>query len=95
VDEEFRLPQLNAVGFPDSVDDASVRAALLNDYNLEIGSGLGSLAGKVWRIGLMGFASNKKNVIFCLSALANVLSSMNVVADGAKAVAAAESVYIS
>jgi len=95
VDEEFRLPQLNAVGFPDSVDDASVRAALLNDYNLEIGSGLGSLAGKVWRIGLMGFASNKKNVIFCLSALANVLSSMDVVADGAKAVAAAESVYIS
>ena len=49
VDKEFRLPQLNAVSFPDSIDDAAVRAALLNDYNLEIGAGLGALAGTVWR----------------------------------------------
>jgi alanine-glyoxylate transaminase/serine-glyoxylate transaminase/serine-pyruvate transaminase len=84
VAEEFRLPQLNGV-----------RSALLNDYNLEIGAGLGSLAGKVWRIGLMGFASNKKNVFLCLSALANVLTNMNFAANGAKAIAASEAIYSS
>ncbi len=51
VDEAYRLPQLNAVYIPDGVDDASVRSRLLNDYNLEIGAGLGALAGKAWRIG--------------------------------------------
>ena len=45
VDKEYRLPQLNAVSFPASIDDAAVRTALLNDYNLEIGSGIGALAG--------------------------------------------------
>lgn len=93
VDEEFRLPQLNAVSFPDSVDDAAVRANLLNDYNLEIGAGLGSLAGKVWRIGLMGFASNKKNVLFCLSALASALSGTGTRVDAGKAIVAAQSLY--
>lgn len=95
VDEEFRLPQLNAVSFPQSVDDAKVRSALLNDYNLEIGAGLGALAGSVWRIGLMGFASNKKNVLLCLSALSNVLSDSGMKIDSAKAIAAAQSVYSS
>ena len=56
VEESARLPQLNAVMIPDGVDEAAVRADLLNRYNLEIGAGLGDLAGKVWRIGLMGFA---------------------------------------
>lgn len=93
VAEEYRLPQLNAVRFPDSVDDAAVRGQLLNDYNLEIGAGLGALAGKVWRIGLMGHASSRNNVLLCLSALGNVLSGMGVPADAAKAVAAAKSVY--
>ena len=64
---------LNAVTIPQGVDDMQVRARLLNDYNLEIGAGLGALAGKVWRIGLMGHASNQKNIDFCLSALAEVL----------------------
>lgn len=93
VDEEFRLPQLNAVSFPDSVNDAAVRATLLSDYNLEIGAGLGSLAGKVWRVGLMGFASNKKNVLFCLSALASALTASGSPADGDKAVSAARAIY--
>ena len=56
VDKKYRLPQLNAVSFPASIDDLAIRTALLNDFNLEIGSGLGALAGSVWRIGLMGFA---------------------------------------
>jgi len=95
VDEEFRLPQLNLVRFPDSVDDAAVRHALLNDYNLEIGAGLGSLAGKVWRIGLMGHASSHTNVLTCLSALGNVMAARGVeVAQGA-AIEAAQSVYAS
>ena len=93
VDKEYRLPQLNAVSFPNSVDDVAVRTALLNDYNLEIGSGLGVLAGSVWRIGLMGYASNKKNVLLCISALGNVLATQGMQADVSKAVVAAEAVY--
>ena len=93
VDKEYRLPQLNAVSFPASIDDASVRTALLNDYNLEIGSGLGALAGSVWRIGLMGFASNKSNVLLCISALGNVIAAQGLQANVSKAVAAALAVY--
>lgn len=74
VDEAYRLPQLNAVYLPEGVDDASVRARLLNEYNLEIGSGLGALAGKVWRIGLMGYSAKKENIALCLKALEDVLT---------------------
>lgn len=73
VDENYRLPQLNSVLIPDGVDDAEVRGTLLNDYNLEIGAGLGELAGKVWRIGLMGHGCNQKNVDYCVQSLAAVL----------------------
>lgn len=73
VNEADRLPQLNLVGIPDGVDDAAVRARLLNDYDLEIGAGLGALAGKVWRIGLMGYASNRINVNLCIAALADAI----------------------
>jgi len=69
----YRLPQLNSVIIPDGVDDAALRAALLNEFDLEIGAGLGGLAGKTWRIGLMGFASNERNVVFCLSAMETIL----------------------
>lgn len=69
VEESARLPQLNAVEFPEGTDDAAVRSRLLNEFDLEIGAGLGALAGKIWRIGLMGHASNPKNVMTCLSAL--------------------------
>ena len=95
VEEDYRLPQLNAVSFPDSIDDGAVRTALLNDYDLEIGAGLGALAGKVWRIGLMGYASNKKNVLFCLSALGNVLNEQGFSCDPAAAVSAAQAHYAS
>lgn len=93
VEEEFRLPQLNTVSFPAAVDDAALRNALLADYDLEIGSGLGSLAGKVWRIGMMGFASNRRNVFLCLSALANILSTLGHPCDAGSAVAAAKASY--
>lgn len=74
VDEQWRLPQLNTVWIPEGADDAKVRQALLADYNLEIGAGLGNLAGKVWRIGLMGHSASMENVEKCLSALKDVLS---------------------
>jgi alanine-glyoxylate transaminase/serine-glyoxylate transaminase/serine-pyruvate transaminase len=74
VDPQWRLPQLNSVLIPEGIDDAAVRTALLNEFNLEIGAGLGDLAGKTWRIGLMGFASNPRNVMTCLTALEAVLS---------------------
>ncbi|WP_455198524.1 pyridoxal-phosphate-dependent aminotransferase family protein [Kaarinaea lacus] len=90
VPEEARLPQLNAVTVPEGVDEAAVRARLLNDFDLEIGAGLGALAGKVWRIGIMGHASNAKNVMFCLGALDSVLTEMGAPIQSGVAVAAAE-----
>ncbi|MES9961161.1 MAG: alanine--glyoxylate aminotransferase family protein [Sedimenticola sp.] len=76
VKEEERLPQLNAVSIPGGVDDAAVRSRLLNEFNLEIGAGLGDLAGKVWRIGQMGHASRAENILLCVAALEAVLSDM-------------------
>ncbi|MBU0654835.1 MAG: alanine--glyoxylate aminotransferase family protein [Gammaproteobacteria bacterium] len=93
VAENYRLPQLNSVTVPEGVDEAAVRAELLNRYSLEIGAGLGALAGKIWRIGLMGFASNQKNVLNCLGALDAVLSDMRAPINSGVAVAAAKSVF--
>jgi alanine-glyoxylate transaminase/serine-glyoxylate transaminase/serine-pyruvate transaminase len=77
VKEADRLPQLNSVSVPEGVDEAKVRSRLLNEFNLEIGAGLGALAGKVWRIGLMGHSSRAENILLCVSALEAVLSDMN------------------
>jgi len=74
VDAEYRLPQLNAVVVPQGVDEAAVRSYLLNEFNLEIGAGLGSLAGKIWRIGLMGASSTEQHVELCLKALKAALN---------------------
>jgi alanine-glyoxylate transaminase/serine-glyoxylate transaminase/serine-pyruvate transaminase len=73
VEESARLPQLNSVWVPDGVDDAATRARLLAEFNLEVGAGLGALAGKVWRIGLMGHSAKQENVDFCLKAIRGVL----------------------
>jgi alanine-glyoxylate transaminase/serine-glyoxylate transaminase/serine-pyruvate transaminase len=93
VDEKHRLPQLNAVTLPEGIDEVAVRQQLLARYNLEIGGGLGVMAGKIWRIGLMGYASNQENVLMCLGALDSVLTSMNAKIDSGKAVTAAQSVF--
>lgn len=93
VDKAHRLPQLNSVTVPDGVDESEVRSRLLRDYNLEIGAGLGALAGKVWRIGLMGQSACRKNVLLCLSALDAILTDMGAAINSGKAVAAAQSVY--
>ncbi len=73
VAENERLPMLNAVCIPDGVDDKRVRGALFTEYGIEIGGGLGDLAGKVWRVGLMGHASRRRNVTLFLSALGTIL----------------------
>lgn len=73
VAEQDRLPQLNTIYIPEGTDDAEVRTRLLNEFDLEIGAGLGALGGKVWRIGLMGHASNQKNIDYCLNSLKAVL----------------------
>lgn len=93
VDEAHRLPQLNAVTIPAGAEDAVVRSRLLQEYNLEIGAGLGDLAGKVWRIGLMGYASRAENVLLCLAALDAVLTDLKAEINSGKAVAAAQSWY--
>lgn len=69
----WRLPMLNAVKVPDGVDEASVRSRLLLDHGIEIGAGLGPLAGKIWRIGLMGYNARPEVVQRFLAALRAVL----------------------
>ena len=73
VDERHRLPQLNAVRIPEGVEDLPVRKRLLDEYSIEIGAGLGALAGKIWRIGLMGASSSADSVDRVLAALKVVL----------------------
>jgi alanine-glyoxylate transaminase/serine-glyoxylate transaminase/serine-pyruvate transaminase len=93
VPADERLPQLNAVRIPEGVDDQLVRTRLLEEYNLEIGAGLGDFAGKVWRIGLMGYACNLTNVLRCLSALDAILSDEGAPITSGVAVAAARAAF--
>ncbi|MBF0167448.1 MAG: alanine--glyoxylate aminotransferase family protein [Alphaproteobacteria bacterium] len=75
-DESCRLPQLNAVRVPEGIDEASVRTQLLERFGIELGAGLGPLAGKIWRIGLMGASASASNVLLCLGALESTLAGM-------------------
>ena len=68
-----RLPQLNVVVVPEGIDEAIVRRRLLEEHDLEVGAGLGALAGKVWRVGLMGHTCTEANVLQCLDAYESVL----------------------
>ncbi|GLT16306.1 alanine--glyoxylate aminotransferase [Vibrio zhanjiangensis] len=74
VKADVRLPQLNTVFIPQGIDDAKIRGHLLNHYNLEIGAGLGSFAGKAWRIGIMGYGARNENVSLCVKALEEVMA---------------------
>jgi len=90
VDEAWRLPQLNAIAVPDGVDEALVRRALLDRYDLEIGAGLGALAGKVWRVGLMGQSATREHVMVFLAAMEEILAEMGApITQGAALPAAA------
>jgi alanine-glyoxylate transaminase / serine-glyoxylate transaminase / serine-pyruvate transaminase len=90
--EGYQLPQLNAVRIPQGVDDLAVRKRLLNDFNIEIGGGLGEFKGKAWRIGLMGYNSKPNAVMTVLAALEQCLIGSGIkIAPGA-GIAAAEQV---
>jgi alanine-glyoxylate transaminase/serine-glyoxylate transaminase/serine-pyruvate transaminase len=72
-DPEHALPMLNAVVVPDGTDEAEVRRRLLNEYDIEVGAGLGPLKGKIWRVGLMGHTATAQNVVYFLAALREIL----------------------
>ena len=92
VPERERLPMLNAIRIPEGADDKRVRKALLEDFRIEIGGGLGDFAGKIWRVGIMGHSASRRNVSMFLSALETILR-----AEGCKvklgALEAASAVY--
>jgi alanine-glyoxylate transaminase/serine-glyoxylate transaminase/serine-pyruvate transaminase len=90
VAEPHRLPQLNTVRVPEGVDEAAVRAHVLQHWDLEIGAGLGPLKGQVWRIGLMGSSATAWHVRLCLTALCEALNAQGFAADAKAALAAAD-----
>ena len=92
VPEAERLPMLNSICIPPGADDQKIRAALLKQFGLEIGGGLGELAGKTWRVGLMGHTSCWKNVLLLLAALETILKAEGVAVKPG-AVDAAAAVY--
>lgn len=94
VDEQYRLPALSTVRIPDGVDDAQARGWLLRERNIEVGGGLGTLRGKVWRVGLMGFSSTPENVMLIAGALGQAVRAQGGSADVERgAAAAAEALF--
>jgi len=73
-EEGHRLNPLTTLSIPEGIEDAKIRRALLNDYDIEIGGGLGEFASKAWRVGLMGESARERNVFALLSALETILS---------------------
>jgi len=88
------LPQLNSIAIPEAVDDGRVRAALLRDFGIEIGAGLGPLKKKTWRIGLMGESSRPPSVLAVLHALERVLPDAGLPVAAGRALAAAQQAYV-
>ncbi len=85
----YELPMLNAVSIPEGVDDVAVRRQLLNEFNIEIGGGLGVFKSKAWRIGLMGSASTVSNIMLFLSALEKCLVDQGLKFERGSSIAAA------
>jgi alanine-glyoxylate transaminase/serine-glyoxylate transaminase/serine-pyruvate transaminase len=94
VEEKARLPELNAVVVPEGVNEPQVRADMMNLHGIEIGAGLGDLAGRIFRIGLMGNSSTQANVRICLAALEPVLAAQGWPVRAGAAVSAAEAVWL-
>ncbi len=90
---DHRLPELTTFYIPEGIEDGVVRSRLLNEYGIEIGGGLGVLAGKIWRVGLMGHSCRKRNVMLILAALETVLSDMGYKCEKGAALAAADAVF--
>src|SRR6185437_8165202 len=81
VPEEHHLPQLTTVLIPEGIDDAMVRKALLSDWNIEVGGGLGPFRGKIWRVGLMGASCTPPNALVLLDALGQILRRLGAKVD--------------
>ena len=81
VDEPYRLPTLNTVVIPEGVDDLKLRRYLLEKFKLDIGGGFGFLAGKVWRVGLMGYSSSADNVLFFIPTISRALAVQGIKTD--------------
>ena len=94
VPETYRLWSLNAVCIPQGIDDARLRQKLLEEYNLEIGGGLGTLKGKIWRVGLMGYSSSEANVLYFLTALEQTLRELGFEVPKGTGAAAAREFYL-
>ena len=92
-DISHKMPNVTGVVIPDGVDGEAVRAALLTEFNLEIGTSFGPLRGRIWRIGTMGYNANETNVLFCLSALEAVLRQQGFGVPEGSAAAAAQAVF--
>ncbi|HSD18915.1 MAG TPA: alanine--glyoxylate aminotransferase family protein [Anaeromyxobacter sp.] len=91
--EGHRLPTLNCVKVPAGVEEAAVRKALLAEHDIEIGGGLGPLAGKVWRIGLMGEGARQESVLVVLAALEQALAKQGKAPKPGTSTSAALEVY--
>lgn len=93
VEERSRLPQMNAVYVMPGLDEKEIRRRLLEEFNIEIGAGLGSLAGKIWRFGIMGYSCKMENVMLCLCALESLFDDMGAKIEIGMAEAAAYHAY--
>ena len=93
VEKPYRLWSLNTVNIPSGIDDVKVRKKLLEEYNLEIGGGLGNLKGKIWRVGLMGHSSNESNILYFLTALEQSIREQGFEVPGGAGASAAQEVY--
>jgi alanine-glyoxylate transaminase/serine-glyoxylate transaminase/serine-pyruvate transaminase len=88
-----RLPTVTTVNIPSGIDEAVVRGRLLNDFNIEISGGLGELKTKTWRVGLMGYSSQRGNVLLFLAALERILLDLGMKLPAGTGLAAASSVF--
>jgi len=88
-DQAHKMPNVTGVLIPDGVDGEAVRACMLNDFGIEIGTSFGPLKGRIWRIGTMGYVCRKENVLVCLGALEAALRQAGFRAPAGAAVDAA------
>jgi (S)-ureidoglycine-glyoxylate aminotransferase len=92
-DRRHKMPNVTGIWIPDGIDGDKVRAAMLHDFGIEIGTSFGPLHGRIWRIGTMGYNCRKQNVLLCLAALEAVLRRAGFVLPPGAAVEAAYAVY--
>ena len=93
VEEPYRQPMVLTPTVPEGIDAEKLRQRLLHEHNIEIGAGFAELNGKIWRIGLMGYGSQKNNVVLCLAALGSVLAQEGYKFEQGASIRAAADVY--